>query len=139
MLDIKQEANFLHIPIMLVRFKTAENFDLVSSVELYDDNNTINATLSYSFIDTYGEYIKIGTVMGIEKPPILTIDPFMENKFEIFIDKENLVFLVYNTIDGGGQPIFKSITIKDTVRISEDVKILEKTIILNYDLLDKSD
>ena len=139
MLDIKQEANFLHIPIMLVRFKTAENFDLVSSVELYDDNNTINATLSYSFIDTYREYIKIGTVMCIEKPPILTIDPVMENKFEIFIDKENLVFLVYNTIDGGGQPIFKSITIKDTVRISEDVKILEKTIILNYDLLDKSD
>ena len=43
------------------------------------------------------------------------------------------------TIDGGGQPIFKSITIKDTVRISEDVKILEKIIILNYDLLDKSD
>jgi hypothetical protein len=135
MLDIKQEAKFLHIPIMLVRFKKAENFDLVGSVELYDDNNTINATLSYSFIDTYREYIKIGSVMCIEMPPILTIDPFIE----IFIDKENLVFLVFNTTDGGGQPFFKSITIKDTVRISEDVKILEKTIILNYDLLDKSD
>jgi len=120
---------------MLVRFKKAENFDLVGSVELYDDKNTINATLSYSFIDTYREYIKIGSVMCIEMPPILTIDPFIE----IFIDKENLVFLVFNTTDGGAQPFFKSITIKDTVRISEDVKILEKTIILNYDLLDKSD
>ena len=53
MLDIKQEVKFLHIPIMLVRFKKAENFESVSSVELYGDHNTINATLSYSFIDTY--------------------------------------------------------------------------------------
>ena len=129
MLDNNQEL--IHVPIMLVRIRKNDELHLNNSIELYDDNNCIHATLSHSFITTYQHYLKQGTVMCIEKPPLVAIHQINENKFEVFVDKENLVFLVYNTIDGANQPIFKSIMVKQNIRISEEIKIFEQTILFN--------